>query len=306
PFFSIAGIRIDPMAATSATAEPEISAKNIEAPMLTIASPPRMKPSSAEANAISRRDMPSAFMIAPARQNSGIAISGKLVDPWSMTRGRFTTASSPPLATMATMATIPSAMAIGTLMRMSAMRPTNSSSVAMLDPDLLGCAEVRGVPARLGEERRQPQRLGDDKEHRADRNDRLSVLDGNIRQAHERIGREHVDDVPAVPGEHREEHDHDRFREHHEGHTHGRRRQPDDLGHPNMRAFQGGQRRAVVRQPGKRDGGDLVVPHERLAELAKRDAEHHLDGERGHQKNDDRFEQALESPTQAREPGSRC
>ena len=46
-----------PSAATPATAEPEISAKNIEAPIVTIASPPRMKPSMAEAKSISRREM---------------------------------------------------------------------------------------------------------------------------------------------------------------------------------------------------------------------------------------------------------
>ena len=75
------GIRIEPSAATSATAEPEISAKNSEAPMDTCARPPRTQPNSADANAISRREMPEAFMIAPARMNSGIASSGKLVAP---------------------------------------------------------------------------------------------------------------------------------------------------------------------------------------------------------------------------------
>ena len=77
----IAGIRIEPSAETSATAEPEISAKNIEAPIDTIASPPRTKPNNAEAKAIRRCEMPEAFMIAPARMKSGMAISGKLVAP---------------------------------------------------------------------------------------------------------------------------------------------------------------------------------------------------------------------------------
>jgi len=74
-------MRIEPSADTSATAEPEISAKNMDAPIDTIARPPRMKPSTALANAIRRLEMPEAFIIAPARMNSGIAISGKLVAP---------------------------------------------------------------------------------------------------------------------------------------------------------------------------------------------------------------------------------
>src|SRR6266403_4333913 len=81
PLFFIAGIRIDPSAAASATAEPEISAKNIEVTMVTCASAPRTKPKMAEESAIRRREMPEAFMIAPARMKRGIAISGKLVAP---------------------------------------------------------------------------------------------------------------------------------------------------------------------------------------------------------------------------------
>ena len=69
------------MAATSATAEPEISAKKSETPTLTMASPPRTKPIRAETNSIRRRVMPAAFMIAPASTNIGIAISEKLVAP---------------------------------------------------------------------------------------------------------------------------------------------------------------------------------------------------------------------------------
>src|SRR5215211_613510 len=81
PFDFIAGMRIEPSAETSATAEPEISAKNIDAPMETIARPPRTNPRMALAKAIKRCEMPEAFMIAPARMKSGIAISGKLVAP---------------------------------------------------------------------------------------------------------------------------------------------------------------------------------------------------------------------------------
>src|SRR3970282_3058882 len=55
PFFFIAGISTEPMAATSATAEPEISAKNIEGATFTIARPPRTKPRMAGAKAVIRR-----------------------------------------------------------------------------------------------------------------------------------------------------------------------------------------------------------------------------------------------------------
>ena len=64
--------------------------------MLTIARPPLMKPNSAEANAISRREMPDGFMMAPARMNSGMAISGKLVAPENMVMAALSRTSSPP------------------------------------------------------------------------------------------------------------------------------------------------------------------------------------------------------------------
>ncbi len=73
---------IGPVAAMSATAEPEISAKNIEVSTLTCASAPFIQPSSAVQKSMSFREMPEVFMIAPARMKSGIAISGKLVAPW--------------------------------------------------------------------------------------------------------------------------------------------------------------------------------------------------------------------------------
>ncbi len=45
---------MDPMAATSATAEPDISAKNSETPMFTMARPPRTKPINAVMKLINR------------------------------------------------------------------------------------------------------------------------------------------------------------------------------------------------------------------------------------------------------------
>ncbi len=72
---------MDAVAATSATAEPEISAKNMRLSTITCASPPRIQPTSAWQKSISRCEIPEAFMIAAARMNSGIASSGKLVAP---------------------------------------------------------------------------------------------------------------------------------------------------------------------------------------------------------------------------------
>src|SRR3954469_14852411 len=115
PLLFIAGMRMEPSAAASATADPEISAKNIEVTMVTWASAPRTHPSSAEDSAISRREIPDAFMIAPARMKSGIAMSGKLVAPVYMAIGALGSAATPPVWKIAIAATTPSAMAIGTL-----------------------------------------------------------------------------------------------------------------------------------------------------------------------------------------------
>src|SRR5690349_23982807 len=113
PFCFIAGMRMEPSAAASATADPEISAKNMEVTMVTCASAPRTKPKMAEESAISRREMPDAFMIAPARMKSGMAMSGKLVAPVYMTRGTFASASRPPVYRMASSATTASDTAMG-------------------------------------------------------------------------------------------------------------------------------------------------------------------------------------------------
>src|SRR3954463_8335756 len=104
PLLFIAGMRMEPSAAASATADPEISVKNIEVTMVTCASAPRTNPKMAEESAIRRREMPDAFMIAPARMKRGMAIRGKLVEPVYMTSGTFAIASSPPVYTMATSA----------------------------------------------------------------------------------------------------------------------------------------------------------------------------------------------------------
>ena len=71
--------------------------------------------------AMSRRLMPDAFMIAPARMKRGIAINGNAVAPSYMTSATLGSEATPPgPTTIATTAVSPSATAIGTLIRISA------------------------------------------------------------------------------------------------------------------------------------------------------------------------------------------
>src|SRR5438034_6254197 len=181
PFAFMPGIRIEPNAAMSATAEPEISAKNIEAPIDTCASPPRAQPNNDEANAISRREMPDAFMIAPARMNKGIASSGKLVAPLYATIARFGRMLKPWLVTIAATATMPSATAIGTLNTTSANTAPQSHNISVIEirrRRSLRCfgqcyaAGARRRPLRI-EQIDQVHDFGDNDQRRADRNHRL-------------------------------------------------------------------------------------------------------------------------------------
>src|SRR5210317_743719 len=125
PLRLMAGMRMDPRAATSATADPDISAKNMEAATLTMARPPFIKPKSAEAKAIKRREMPEVFMMAPAKMNRGIASRGNLVAPSNMTRAMLGRMSSPWVAIMATTVTTARETAIGTLIAISANKPNS-------------------------------------------------------------------------------------------------------------------------------------------------------------------------------------
>ena len=119
PLRFMAGMRTDPIAATSATAEPEISAKNMETPTFTIASPPRTKPISAEVKLMRRIDILVVFISAPAKTNNGMARSGKFVAPSNMVRAALNRLSNPFERSIPDMATMPSAIAIGTLITTS-------------------------------------------------------------------------------------------------------------------------------------------------------------------------------------------
>ncbi len=87
------------MEAVSATEEPEMAPKKVEAMMLTSESPPRMKPTSTPAKATSRRAMPPSAMMAPASTKKGIASSENLFTPaaiWIITASSGMSAHSAP------------------------------------------------------------------------------------------------------------------------------------------------------------------------------------------------------------------
>ncbi len=118
------------MAATSATAEPEISAKNSDTPMFTIASPPRTKPMRAATKLISRSVTPPAFMIAPARTNIGMAMRENFVEPSYMSRATVTRLSRPSVSRSPRMPQTASATAIGTLRQISTTRVAKITGIS--------------------------------------------------------------------------------------------------------------------------------------------------------------------------------
>jgi hypothetical protein len=70
-----------PIEAVSATDEPEMQPKKLEARMLTSDSPPRIQPRKTNAMLTRRRAMPPSAMMAPASTKNGIASREKLVTP---------------------------------------------------------------------------------------------------------------------------------------------------------------------------------------------------------------------------------
>src|SRR6266567_4262062 len=291
-------MRIDPRAAMSATAEPEISAKNIDAPIDTCASPPRIHPKSDEANAINRREMPDAFMIAPARMNSGIASSGKLVAPLYATIARFGRMPRPWLVTIAATATMPSATAIGTLSTTSASTAPKSSSISIIAirrrRSLRCFGERYAARARWplrGEQIDEMHDFGDDDQRRADRNHRLHDAHRNPGQADQRVGGEDRRDPDTDATEEREEEDHENLSKDAHRAACGPGDALDELGAADMRSPDRGERRAVERDPGEQYGRDLVVPDQRPASEAKQHAERNFHGEDDHQCDDNPLEE---------------
>ena len=132
PRFFICGINTEPSAATSATAEPDISAKKRLTPMLTIARPPRTKPMMAFTKLMSLSVIPPAFMIAPAKTNIGMAINENLVDPSYISSASVTILSTPSVTARPKMAATARPTAIGTLIQISATKITNIIKTIMI------------------------------------------------------------------------------------------------------------------------------------------------------------------------------
>ena len=126
----------DPRAATSATAEPEISAKNKDTPIFTMPNPPRTKPINAATKLIRRSVIPPAFMMAPANTNIGIAINENLVDPSYISSATVTRESVPSVITRPKIAATASETAIGTLINInnSRTRKTPRTNISASPP----------------------------------------------------------------------------------------------------------------------------------------------------------------------------
>ena len=83
-----------PSAAASATAEPDISENSMLEAVVVMARPARIQPTTRAAKSVSRCEIPDAFMSAPARMNSGIAISGNESVPLNILSGTTTSGVS--------------------------------------------------------------------------------------------------------------------------------------------------------------------------------------------------------------------
>ena len=81
PFFFMIGISSEPIDEVSAAEDPEIPPKNMLASTLTIANPPRKRPTKALASPTRRAEMPPAPMISPAMMKNGTASKTKTSIP---------------------------------------------------------------------------------------------------------------------------------------------------------------------------------------------------------------------------------
>ena len=220
--------------------------------------------------------------------------------------------SAPWMTTIATMATMPSATAIGTLssdQREHAdehqrdghrARPASALGVGRAVRhrlDRLGVDEARA--ARVAHQLRQAQRFGDHEQHRADRNDRLVTRSG----IHGRLTS--VSPPRTISTSKPVHAEHARRRRTRTASANDRRprRAPcggmrvDEAGHADVRALERRQRRAVIGQPDQADRGDLVVPEQRIAERSgSRSRRSPSSGQRRHQDDDDGSRAAARSP----------
>ena len=124
------GIMVELMAAVSATAEPEMPAKNIEATTATWARPPAIQPTRQLEKRTRRADMPPVSIRAPARMKNGIAMIGNESMPAKM---RWTASSGTRNPVIHSTARAPrqSAKAIGMPISIVAKKIPKSSAVAV-------------------------------------------------------------------------------------------------------------------------------------------------------------------------------
>src|SRR5579862_9234323 len=146
PRFTIWGIMAPPIADTSAIADPDTPPKNKEDRTLIWPRPPRRCPTSDDASAINRSEIPPRIIISPAKMNSGIAINVVRLAP-AASCCTTTSEGSPRYNTVATEAA-ESAKATGTPMINSTPNTPNSKAVATISAPRAARPQAQPAAAR--------------------------------------------------------------------------------------------------------------------------------------------------------------
>ena len=266
------GIRIEPSAATSATAEPEISAKNIDAPIDTCASPPRIQPNSA------RRERDQALR--DARRVHDRAGQDEQRDREQREARRAVVGDDGEVGQRCRRRGVDDHRD----QRDDAERHRDRHVEQHQREHGREEAEHHGHRDRLSAARRRrapaPGRGRPDRPRATssiryvssatmisaarDRDHRLHDAHRHPRQAHQRVGREHRQDRRADPAEQHEERDHERA-----ARRCRRRAAPrhgiiaTSSGQPMCARLTDASADAVEREPREQDRRDLVVPDER-------------------------------------------
>ena len=145
PDFFMAGIRMEPTAAASAAAEPEIPAKNMALTTVTAARPPGSQPTRALARSMMRWLMPPASMSTPVYMNRGTARRWKESHPAYILCTTIIREKSP-WTRMAVTAEMPMARAMGVLTANRNKRVSKrTSAVTRIPPFQFAPEESRGV-----------------------------------------------------------------------------------------------------------------------------------------------------------------
>ena len=132
----MAGNMIEPIATTVAGLEPEMVAKNAQARIAAIASPPRIQPTSASAKRMMRAAMPPSVSRVPDRTKNGTAMIAKLSSPVNRRCETMSTVSSAKEenSTRNVSTVIPSAIEIGVPVNRSNNRISSMSVAFMRAP----------------------------------------------------------------------------------------------------------------------------------------------------------------------------